>query len=59
MKRDFAKQVERMAGQDKMYELTLEDLDAAVGGKGAGPSSPKLFEAGCTGKHIPKVTIEL
>jgi hypothetical protein len=59
MTRDHAKQVERATsiGQmDDMRELTLVDLEIAVGGKGA---SVSLHQACCTGKHIPKASITL
>lgn len=62
MKQDHTKQVERAASTeqlDKMHELTLADLDAVAGGKGAKPSSGKLFEACCSGTHFPQVTIEM
>jgi len=59
MKLDHTKQVERAAEpSDKIRELTLADLDAAAGGKGA-KSSGKLFEACSHGTHIPQVTIDL
>jgi hypothetical protein len=61
MKQDHTQPVERSASieqPDRLHELALADLDAAVGGKGAKPSS-KLHEACCKGTHIPEVTIEL
>jgi hypothetical protein len=55
MKQNHTTQAERATEQlDKIRELTLADLDAAAGGKGA-----KLSEACCHGTHIPRVTIEL
>jgi hypothetical protein len=61
MKRDHAKQVERptaIGQMDDIRELTLADLEIAVGGKGA-QTSGVLFRACCTGKHIPKASITL
>ena len=59
MKRDHAKQVERATsiGQmDEMRQLTLADLEIAVGGKGA-QTSVSLHKACCTGKHFPTASI--
>jgi hypothetical protein len=42
---------------DGIRELTVADLDAAAGGKGN--TSVKLHEACSSGKHIPKISIEL
>jgi type VI protein secretion system component Hcp len=62
MKQDHTKRFERAVSADqldKMHELTIAELNAAVGGKGAKASSGKLFETCCKGTHIPEVTIEL
>ncbi len=59
MKRDHARQVERATSIDQMddiRELTLADLEIAVGGKGA-QTAGSLFRACCTGKHFPKASI--
>jgi hypothetical protein len=59
MKRDHAKQVERATsiGQmDEMRQLTLADLEIAMGGKGA-QTSVSLHKACCTGKHFPTASI--
>jgi hypothetical protein len=59
MARDHAKQVERATSIDLMdgiRELTLTDLEIAVGGQGA-PASVSLHKACCTGKHFPTATI--
>lgn len=61
MKRDHAKQVERATSIDQMdgmRELTLADLEIAVGGTGA-QTSVSLHKACCTGKHFPAVTLRL
>jgi type VI protein secretion system component Hcp len=47
------------SAQEKIHELTLADLDAAAGGGSVKPSSGKLYQACCSGKHIPTVTIVL
>ncbi len=60
MKWDFVRQVERGTSTDHadgIRELTVADLDAAAGGKGN--TSVKLHEACSSGKHIPKISIEL
>jgi hypothetical protein len=59
MTRDHAKQVERATSIDQMdtlRELTLADLEIAVGGKGA-QTSVSLYRACCTGKHFPQASI--
>jgi hypothetical protein len=61
MTRDHAKQVERATsiGQlDGMRELTLADLEIAVGGKGS-QASVSLHKACCTGKHFATASITL
>ena len=61
MKRDHAKHVEQATlidEMDDMRELTLTDLEIAVGGKGA-QTSVSLHKACCTGKHFPAASITL
>jgi hypothetical protein len=61
MKRDHTKQVERATSIDQLdgiRELTLADLEIAVGGKGA-QTSVSLHRACCTGKHFPTASITL
>ena len=61
MKRDHANQVERAALIDQVddtRELTLADLEMAVGGKGA-QTSGSLYKACCTGKHFSEAKIVL
>jgi hypothetical protein len=61
MTRDHAKQGEPATSIDEMdgmRELTLADLEIAVGGKGA-QTSVSLHKACCTGKHFPTATITI
>jgi hypothetical protein len=61
MKRDHAKQdgqATLIDEMDDMRELTLTDLEIAVGGKGA-QTSVSLHKACCTGKHFPAASITL
>jgi hypothetical protein len=61
MTRDHAKQVEQATsiGQmDSIRELTLADLEIAVGGKGS-QTSVSLQKACCTGKHFATASITI
>jgi len=61
MTRDHAKQVERptsMGQMDTILELTLVDLEIAVGGKGS-QASVSLHKACCTGKHFATASITI